>query len=196
MNVLTRDIALTLPEGRLSAHLTLPRDPHALVIAASAGPYPDNVGAVLVSSQFALLSIDLLTRDEQHFDRGRGNAPLLATRLLRLLDHIRHDGDLEGLIVGLHAAGHAAPAGIRVAAQRDATIRALVTHGGLIDHAGLEYLEALVAPLLILTDDADAPAESAIQRAVQHIGAPYELRPAADHAQEARAWFERWLVRS
>lgn len=195
---LSRNIRLSIPDGKLVAHLQCPESARTLVLMARAesrAEFDDSVATGLLSRNHAVLTIDLLIPGEAHFNHSEGNAPLLAQRLIKWLDFIRTDGDMEQLILGLYATGHAAPAAIRAAAQRDAAIRAVVVSGGLIDHAGLEYLQALVAPLLILSDGSDPLAEIAAQRAVQHISAPFEVPSIAPEAiaQKTVAWFERWL---
>ncbi|MGE5386898.1 MAG: hypothetical protein ACM3SV_13535 [Betaproteobacteria bacterium] len=197
MNLTPRNIALRIPEGKLGARLYRSESARLLGIVACTGqpPAADAVTNVLLQHGHAVLTIDLLTPDEAHFIRSEGNAPLLAQRLIRLLDFIRDDGDTAHLALGIFARGHAAPAAIRAAAQRDVAVRAVVANGGLIDHAGLEYLEALVAPLLVLCDEGDPSAEIAARRAVAHIGAPWEIRTINEGsaASQVTAWFEHWI---
>lgn len=193
---ITRDITLSSPQGALLGHLSRPEHCHSLIIMVQTGPHPADgaIAAALAACNHAILAIDLLTPQEAHFP-DQQNAPLLAQRLVHLMDLLHRDGDTEDLVLGFYATDYAAPAAIRAAAQRDLAAKALVVSGGSIDHAGLQYLEALAAPLLVLVDHSDSITQAATQRAFQHLSAPHamhliEMQAAAP---EAAAWFELWL---
>ena len=76
-------------------------------------------------------------------------------RLLDVLDLIRNDGDMQTCRSASAPTGIPRPAAIRCAAQRDTQVKALLCHGGLIDRAGVQSLELLVAPLLMLFEPDD-----------------------------------------
>ena len=145
---------------------------------------------------FARLTIDLLTAHETNFPDHQQNAPLLALRLVNILDYLPDDGDTEGLHIGIYASDHATPAAIRAAAQRDTAVQAIVVNGGIIDHAGLHYLEALAAPLLVIVNPDENDVAVATQRAFQHIQPVHEMHQIETDAaaSEAAAWFTRCLL--
>lgn len=197
MSIITRHLSLPTPQGKLSALLTRPEAARALILMAQTGPHPAHplVAATLAARNFAILAVDLLTEQETRFHEHQEDVALHAGRLIATLDFIRHDGDTENLMVGLYTSDHASPAAIRAAAQRDATIRAVVVCGGLIDRAGLQYLEALVAPLLVLVDPEDEATRTASERAFKHLAAVHEMHPveSAAVAPKTSAWFDLWL---
>lgn len=197
MNSITRTLTLGPPHGRLTGHLSRPDGTRTLIIVAHAGLHHDHplVAPTLATRHHALLAVDLFNRHEEHSHDPHQNAAQLALRLLHFLDFARNDGDTADLALALYASGAAAPAAVRAGAQRDADVHAIVTYGGLIDHAGIQYLEALAAPLLTLVERHDRATELATRRAFQHLRATHELHliDPADAAAEAAAWFGLWL---
>lgn len=197
MNTIVRNFTVPTPQGKLSVHLTRPEVPRALIVIIHAGTsLPD---ATLIADfsghPWAILTVDLLTAEESRTHSDEEKAAQLRQRLISVLDFVRNDGDTAGLPVGFYAVGRATPAAIRAAAQRDATVRAVVVHGGLIDHAGREYLEALVAPLLVLVDPEDANAERVAHAAFPHLGSPHALYRLenGDAGSKPASWFAQWL---
>ena len=94
-----------------------------------------------------------MTGGEERFPDIHANVPLLAQRLAAALDTLQRNGLIENLRVGLYGASHGSPVVTRVAALRDALVRAVVCVGGLIDLAGMQYLTALNAPLLMVAGE-------------------------------------------
>ncbi|NJA87941.1 hypothetical protein HCX48_01705 [Rhodocyclus tenuis] len=180
------DSAIDLPEASetdelpalLPGEFRQPEGARALIILAHAGAETaveeQALADALHEIGLATLVIDLLHDDEERFADPKFNTPQLTGRLLDLMDLIRRrvsEGQLPDWPIGLYATDHVAPAAVRVAAQRDAEVLALVCCGGLIDLAGLMYLQALRAPLLLLVED-DAHVRELAQRALAHIDAP------------------------
>lgn len=146
---------------------------------------------------FATLRIDLLRAEECRFADARDHLPLLAERLLAVIGHLHQQILLEtipALPIGLVAAGAMTPLAVRVAAQRDREVRALVCHGGLIDLAGLQYLKALQAPLLLLAEAGDTPALANAQRAQAHIAGICRIETLDDADPGARRQRETALT--
>ncbi len=194
-----RHIVLHTPHGSLHGQLDLPESPKGLILVARSHRVPedDALLACLAARGFAILGMDLLTAHELQFADATQNVPRLAQRLLDVLDLIRNDGDMQNLALGIHARGDTSPAAIRCAAQRDIQIRVAVCHGGLIDRAGLQALELLTAPLLMLVEHDDAPASAAYQRAASHLGGKHQLHilAAGDRPlTEVSRWFAEYLV--
>lgn len=193
-----RHIALHAPHGSLHGQLDLPENPKGLVLIARSHRVPEDDATIagLAARGFALLAMDLLTAHELQFADATQNVPRLTQRLLDVLDLIRNDGDMQDLPLGIYANGDTTPAAIRCAAQRDIQIRVLACHGGLIDRAGLQALELLVAPFLMVVDDDDLLASAAYQRAASHLGCPHQLQTlaAGEHPlSEVTDWFARHL---
>ena len=113
-------------------------------------------------------------------------------------------GELQTLPFGLCAANATSPVVVRVAAQRDHDIAAVVCRGGLIDLAGVLYLRSLESPLLLLIEETDTQHTASNRRALQEIHCIQELRLIPEigidyatstgfeaAANEASQWFVR-----
>ena len=193
-----RHIVLHTLHGSLHGQLDRPDNPRGLILVARAHRLPED--GVLASSlealNFAVLSMDLLTLQELQFVDATQNVPRLTQRLLDLLDLIRNDGDMQSLPLGICANGDTAPAAIRCAAQRDTQVKTLLCVGGLIDRAGVQSLELMVAPLLMLFEPDDAIAAQAYLRAMAHLGGPHEKQHLAQGESPIPAitdWFARHI---
>ena len=138
----------------------------------------------LLAGQFrraglSTLSVDLLSRQEEHFPDVHNNVPLLARRLTDFLGLLRNRiamGELRDQPVGLFAANATSPVAIRVAALRDHDIAAIVCRDGLIDLAGVLYLRSLESPLLLLNEETDTQHIASNRRALQEVSCRRDLR--------------------
>lgn len=205
---------VALPALTLSGDLALPYVPQALLVLIRPCAAPDPVDppdtaaqvTALHDASFATLHIDLLAADECRFADAANHLPLLGERLLAVISELHRRIMLEmipSLPIGLVAAGEMTPLAVRVAAQRDRDVRALVCHGGLIDLAGLQYLKVLQAPLLLFVDADDTAAIGNARRALPHITGVGKLELLTDRDAEARtrrlaaltvAWFRCHLA--
>lgn len=192
---MTRTVTLPTTHGALPVHLVLPgRIAGVVVVAATPGVTElTPLEETLLRHDLAVLTPELLTSRDLHFPDHLHNVPLLSERLLQVLAFADHDGDTAELPVGIHACAALAPAALRAAAQRDAQVRALVCHGGIIDLAGLQYLELLAAPLLMLFEPEDELGQTSFQRAAPHLGAPWETRQLAS-GDDGVALAAHWLA--
>lgn len=195
-----RHIALHTTHGSLHGQLSLPEQPRALILIAHSHRIPEDAYTVSAFEEqgYAVLVIDLLTMHELQFVDATQNIPRLTQRLLDILDLIRNDGDVQELPLGIYANGDTAPAAVRCAAQRDVQVRALVCHGGLIDRAGLQSLELMQAPLLMIVDHDDVLTPTSFQRAASHIGGMHEtatLNQGDNPLSLAVRWFARCFSR-
>lgn len=204
-------LVLAVPHGTLHGELLLPDHARGIVlyVAASGTDLQAAHGHSaedLHACGFGTLAIDLLIESERHFADADRHLPHLADRLLAVIHQLHRRMELEEiptLPLGLIAAYDATPLAVRVAAQRDQDIGALVCHGGLVDLAGLQYLKVLQAPLLLLTDSDDTVASRNLQRARQYMPGVVEteqLPTAPDQTtraatQHAARWFQRYLGR-
>ena len=174
---MNRTITIQTPHGPLHGLLDCPDEARGLVVLARAHHAPLDViiTANLAARGYAIFAIELLSSQEAHFADATQNVPRLAQRLIDVLDLIRHDGDMQNLPLAIFASGDTTPAAIRAAAQRDTQVRALACHGGIVDRAGLQALELLVAPLLMLFDADDEFAPAAYKRAAGHLSCLHEM---------------------
>lgn len=190
---MNRSLTIQTPYGPLHGHLELPDNPRGLVLLARAHHAPADhvIAANLAARGYAILNMELLTAREAQFADATQNVPRLSQRLLDLIDLIRNDGDMQDLPLAIYATGDATPAAIRTAAQRDAQIKVLAGHGGLVDRAGLQGLDLLVAPLLMLFDADDPLPQAAFRRAAVHFKGIHEmhvLHAGEDPVLRVAAW--------
>ncbi|MGB4063233.1 MAG: hypothetical protein WBK19_05370 [Azonexus sp.] len=191
---MNRFITLQTPHGSLHGQLNLPDNPRGLVVIARAHHAAEDAA---ISSSFAefgcaTLTMELLTAQEVQFPDATQNVPRLTQRLIDILDMTRKDGDMEALPLAIFTSGDVAPAAIRAAAQRDRLVRAVACHGGLIDRAGAQALDLLVAPLLLLLETDDLVGKTAYQRATSHLGGGHAMqlvKIGEDPAALAATWF-------
>lgn len=196
---MNRTLAIHTPHGQLYGQLELPDHPRGLILLARAhhAPVDAIIAGHLADRGFAVFTMELLSSQEAHFVDATQNVPRLSQRLLDVLDLIRRDGDMESLPLAIFATGDSTPAAIRVAAQRDTQIKALAAHGGIVDRAGLQALNLLSAPLMMLFDADDSIGETAFLRATPHLNCIHEkymLKQGEDLAAPVAAWFSRYLA--
>jgi len=196
-------------DGILAHHPHVP----ALVVQVErgGGALKTSRGAFVVDALkeagFATLHVGLLSHDEER------KAPeiwhqvaTLTARIAAVLEWIEHQPALRDLPLGISARDAATAAMIRVAARDGAKLKALASRGGRPDLAGLEPLQALATPLLLVTGELDDVGPGPNRQAYDHLKCEREIAviPGASHAfeelgtlEEATrcivAWFERWL---
>lgn len=191
---MNRYITLQTPHGSLHGELDLPDTPRGLILIARAHHATDDTAISSCFAEFgcATLCMELLTTQEMQFADATQNVPRLTQRLIDILDMTRNDGDMEKLPLAIFTSGDVAPAAIRAAAQRDTLVKAVACHGGLIDRAGVQALDLLVAPLLMLIDADDLIGKTAHQRATSHLGCVHSMQVVGvgeDPAAPAAIWF-------
>jgi hypothetical protein len=191
---MNRYITLQTPNGSLHGHLELPDTPRGLVLIVRAHHAAGDmaISSCFATFGFATLTMELLTAHEMQFADATQNVPRLTQRLIDVMDMTRNDGDMESLPLAIFTSGDVAPAAIRAAAQRDTLVRAVACHGGLIDMAGVQALDLVVAPLLMLFDGEDFIGKTAYQRATSHLSCVHgmhTLEIGEDPAEPAATWF-------
>lgn len=175
---MNRYITLQTPNGTLHGHLDRPDLPEGLVLIAR----PHNAlvdasqAAEFLNRGHAVFVMELLTAQEIQFSDATHNVPRLTQRLIDILDLIRNDGDMQALPLGIFVQGDMTPAAVRASALRDTQVTALACHGGLIDRAGTQALDLLVAPLLMLFEPDDEIGMTAYRRAASHLTCQNDLR--------------------
>lgn len=191
---MNRFITLQTPHGSIHGQFELPDTPRGLILIARAH---HAAGDAAISSSFAnygcaTLTMELLSAQEMQFADATQNVPRLTQRLIDILDMTRKDGDMENLPLAIFTIGDVAPAAIRAAAQRDLLVKALACHGGLIDRAGAQALDLLVAPLLMLFNSEDNVGQTAYQRATKHLVCTHSVQildSGEDPVAPAAVWF-------
>lgn len=197
---MNRHLNIHTSHGTLLGHLALPEHPRNLILLPQIQPLAvdDPFAANLFNRGHAVLSMEVICERERHFVDTSQDVSRLARRMTDILDLIRRDGDMQNLPLAIHAGGDATPAAIRVAALRDTQVSTLSCHGGLIDRAGLQALEMLVAPLLMLIDDKDPAALASWQRAYRHLACPNQmhfLQAGENQEEPVSAWLAQYAKR-
>lgn len=130
-------------------------------------PRNRRVAKTLQEAGLATLLFDLLTVDEEAVDMHtahlRFDIPLLAERLVGATDWLVEDKEEKGschagkgLPVGYFGASTGAAAALVAAAERQDTIKAVVSRGGRPDLAG-DALPMVRAPTLLIVGSLDEP---------------------------------------
>lgn len=158
---------------------------------------------------FATLLLDLLTAEEETVDERtseyRFDIARLGPRVSAAADWAATRPDLETLPIGCFGASTGAAAALIAAAERPATIAAVVSRGGRPDLAG-EALSRVKAPTLLIVGGYDEPVIELNREAIRQMHAHVELEivPGATHLFEepgtldqvadlAAGWFGRYL---
>jgi dienelactone hydrolase len=175
-----------VPVGREFLHgdLSKPSNAQGLVVFAHGSgssrysPRNQHVAHVLEGSGLATLLIDLLTPDEEEIDQRtrhlRFDIPLLAGRLVAIVDWLKHQTDTESLTIGLFGASTGGGAALMAAAARPQSIGAVVSRGGRPDLAG-NALPHVKAPTLLIVGERDEPVIELNRDAMSRMGAPVSL---------------------
>jgi dienelactone hydrolase len=210
--------AVEIPVGAatLKADLRVPAAAQALVIFAHGSGSSRfstrnrQVADVLGERRFATLLLDLLTPEEEAIDvhtaEYRFDIPRLGSRVVAAADWAAARADVGTLPIGCFGASTGAAAALLAAAERPATIAAVVSRGGRPDLAG-DALERVTAPTLLIVGGRDEPvievnreARGRMRRAHVHL----DIVPGATHLFEepgtleqaaglAAGWFARYL---
>jgi hypothetical protein len=194
---MNRHLNIQTSHGTLLGHLALPDYPRDLVLLARTQPLAvdDPLATNLFNRGHAVLGMELISERERHFVDATLDVSRLARRMTDILELIRRNGDMQNLPLAIHAAGDVTPAAIRVAALRDTQVSVVAGHGGLVDRAGLQALEMLAAPLLMLFDQDDQGALASWHRAQRHFNCQTEMHPlqtGEDQGERVSAWFARY----
>ena len=167
------------------------------------------VAGTLNAAGLSTLLFDLLTPEEVATDDITGalrfDIPLLATRLIAVVDWATTSARVGPLPLGCFGASTGAAAALIAAAERPAVVKAVVSRGGRPDLAG-EALPRVVAPTLLIVGGYDDEVIALNQRAALAMTCPVhtEIVPGATHlfeepgtltqvAQLAARWFQHHL---
>jgi pimeloyl-ACP methyl ester carboxylesterase len=209
--------AVEVPAGTatLKADLRVPAGAKGLVIFAHGSGSSRfsrrnrQVAEFLGERRFATLLLDLLTEKEEVVDEVtaeyRFDIARLGPRVSAAADWAATRPDIGTLPIGCFGASTGAAAALIAAAERPATIVAVVSRGGRPDLAG-EALARLKAPTLLIVGGYDEPVIDLNRQAMRQMHAHVELEivPGATHLFEepgtleqvadlAANWFARYL---
>ena len=213
------DTRIPVRDAVLGATVAVPGEPAgAVVFAHGSGssrfsPRNRYVAAELQDAGFATVLLDLLTPAEEQADQQtrqlRFDIPLLARRLVDVVDWLGEAPDTRDLPIGCFGASTGAAAALLAAAARQEEVHAVVSRGGRPDLAGAA-LQRVRAPTLLIVGGRDASVlvlnEDAMRRMV-HAKVRLRLVAGATHlfeepgaleqvSQLAASWFNRHLVRA
>lgn len=137
------------------------------------------VAGQLQESGFDTLLMDLLTADEEQRDALTGelrfDIPLLARRVLGVLDWLVERSESGARPVGLFGASTGAAAALGAAVQRPDVVRAVVSRGGRPDLSS-EPLEQVRAPTLLIVGGQDPEVIRLNHSAAARLEANHEVR--------------------
>jgi len=199
----------------LAGDLGMPPDPHGLVLFAhgsgSSRRSPRNqlVARTLERRDLATLLIDLLTPQEGAIDERtaefRFDIPLLAARLVTIVEWLKRQEQTAALPIGLFGASTGGGAALIAASERPREIAAVVSRGGRPDLAGAA-LPRVIAPTLLIVGGWDSAVIQMNRDAMSQMRAEVKLEivPGASHLFEepgaldrvtalAGEWFTRHL---
>ncbi len=167
------------------------------------------VARVLQNSGIATLLMDLLTPEEDANYPTRFDIPLLTHRLLAATQWIKTEPQTKHLPIGYFGASTGAAAALQAAAASNGEIGAVVSRGGRPDMAGINNLESVKSPTLLLVGGWDDEVIALNRDAYEHLHCTKELIiiPGATHlfsepgtleevARQAALWFEKYLTPS
>ena len=199
----------------LNGDLGLPPEAHGLVVFAHGSgssrhsPRNQYVARALERRGLATLLIDLLTPLEEAVDertaQHRFDIPMLARRLVAIVDWLRQQSVTTHLPIGLFGASTGGGAALIAAADRPHEVAAVVSRGGRPDLAGWA-LPKVTAPTLLIVGGRDMPVIQMNRDAMRQMNAEVmlEIVPGATHlfeepgtldqvARLAADWFVRYL---
>ncbi len=195
-------VRISVGDQFLHGDLGIPPDPHGLVLFAhgsgSSRHSPRNiyVARILERRGLATLLIDLLTPQEERVDdrtaEYRFDIPLLAGRLVTVIDWLGRQDATRGLPIGLFGASTGGGAALVAAADRPREVGAVVSRGGRPDLAGAALLR-VTSPALLVVGGLDAPVIEMNREAMQRMRGEVSLAivPAATHLFEEPGALER-----
>jgi putative phosphoribosyl transferase len=187
---------------RLHGELTVPNNAVGIVLFAHGSGSSrfssrnQFVARALEQRGLATLLIDLLTPDEEALDQRtahiRFDIPLLARRLVAIVDWLKTHPPTAPLKIGLFGASTGGGAALMAAAARPNQIGAVVSRGGRPDLAG-EALGHVMAPTLLIVGGADTAVISMNREAMRRMRGTvsFEIVPGATHLFEEAGALQR-----
>jgi putative phosphoribosyl transferase len=195
-------VAVPIDGQSLPGDLGMPPDPRGIVLFAHGSgssrhsPRNQHVARTLERRHLATLLIDLLTPEEEAIDdrtaEYRFDIPMLADRLVTIVDWLRRRTDTASLPIGLFGASTGGGAALIAAAERPREIAAVVSRGGRPDLAEAALLK-VTTPTLLIVGGFDAPVIQMNRDAMKQMRGDVKLEivPGATHLFEEPGTLER-----
>lgn len=117
-------------------------------------PRNQMVAKTLNEAGHATLLFDLLTEEEDQIRENRFDLPLLAQRLVDVIEFVQRAPETKGLKIGLFGSSTGAAAALMAASLLGRQVTAVVSRGGRVDLAG-KSLPQVVAPTLLIVGGQD-----------------------------------------
>jgi pimeloyl-ACP methyl ester carboxylesterase len=209
----TIPVQVPIGEASLQGDLGLPAATHGIVLFAHGSGSSRHsrrnqyVARVLEQRDLATLLIDLLTPQEEAIDEHtaqyRFDIPMLAGRLVTIVDWLRSRQETSSLPIGLFGASTGGGAALMAAARRPKEVAAVVSRGGRPDLAD-EALAKVMTPTLLIVGGLDTPVIQMNRDAMRQMRGDVKLHivPGATHLFEEPGTLERvaelagnWFVR-
>jgi pimeloyl-ACP methyl ester carboxylesterase len=195
---------ISIPAGSVTLEGTLGVPPSAtgvVLFAHGSGssrfsPRNRFVARVFRDAGMGTLLLDLLSPSEEDVDEvtrhHRFDIPMLADRLIVVIDWLKRDLGTAELPLGLFGASTGGGAALVAAAQRPDRVSAVVSRGGRPDLAG-EWLSVVEAPTLLIVGARDDVVISLNERArnAMHAEVRLEIIPGASHLFEEPGTLEQ-----
>jgi dienelactone hydrolase len=190
-----KSVRIPFDETYLEGNLILPKNAQGIVLFAhgsgSSRFSPRNrfVSNFLNERNLATLLIDLLTPEEGQIDditrEFRFDIKLLTDRLILITDWLLKDEQTRLLPIGYFGSSTGAACALEAAAIKGPLISAVVSRGGRPDLA-LEYLDAVIAPTLLIVGGNDQTVIELNQKALLQLRCEKKLAiiPKATHLFE------------
>ena len=198
----TTPVRVSIGDQSLNGDLRIPPQSHGLVLFAHGSgssrhsPRNQYVARALERRNLATLLIDLLTPEEERIDdrtaQYRFDIPMLASRLVAIVDWLRAGQETASLPIGLFGASTGGGAALMAAADRPREIAAVVSRGGRPDLAG-PALAKVTTPTLLVVGGFDTPVIQMNRDAMKHMRGEVtlEIVPGATHLFEEPGTLER-----
>ena len=210
-SVMSSDVVI--PPLGLAGVLNVPKDPLGLIVfvhgSGSSHLSPRNIAVAkaLNGRGFATLLFDLLTPAEENDRSNVFDIPLLAERLVDVVQWFDGQGPLIArLPIGLFGASTGAAAALVAAAHLPDRVVAVVSRGGRPDQAD-EATARVRAPTLLIVGGDDFEVIGLNEKAMARLNAPkaMEIVAGATHLfpepgaleaviDHAARWFERYVA--
>ena len=199
---MTTPVRVPIGHQWLDGDLVLPAHARGLVLFAHGSGSSRHssrnqyVARTLEQRGLATLLIDLLTPEEEHVDRQtahlRFDIPLLAGRLVAIVEWLKRRPDTASLPIGLFGASTGGGAALMAAAAQPDHIAGVVSRGGRPDLAGPALLH-VTAPTLLIVGGHDTPVIRMNRDAMSQMrgDVSLEIVPGASHLFEEPGALER-----
>lgn len=198
----TTPVRVPIGDQSINGDLGIPPKSHGIVLFAHGSgssrhsPRNQHVARALERQDLATLLIDLLTPQEEVIDdrtaQYRFDIPMLAGRLVMIVDWLRRRTETASLPIGLFGASTGGGAALMAAADRPHEIAAVVSRGGRPDLAG-PSLAKVTTPTLLIVGGLDTPVIQMNRDAMKqmHAVVKLEIVPGATHLFEEPGTLER-----